>query len=75
MNYNDDINNNINDIDDDDAIYQLTPKGIFTLALIDTGLVDTIEDKRINAAWTIFRLLMDKNGYISENNEFERKLP
>ena len=34
------------DEDDDNAVYQLTPKGIACLALLRTGLVESIEDPR-----------------------------
>ena len=38
--------------------YVITPKGIFLVALEKTGLVEDIFDKRIEAAWTIFQLMM-----------------
>lgn len=51
--------------------YKLTPKGIFTSALMQTGLVESIEDWRINATWAIFQLMMEQNGYVDEVNEDE----
>jgi|GEM_PF-2858528 len=42
------------DEDDDDAVYQLTPKGIACLALLRTGLVESIEDPRIDGFWELF---------------------
>lgn len=51
--------------------YKLTPKGIFTSALMQTGLVENIEDWRINATWAIFQLMMEQNGYVDEVNEDE----
>lgn len=62
---------------DENERWSLTPKGIFTVALTDAGFIENYNDRRINAAWTIFELLMEKNGYIhnEENEEFESKLP
>lgn len=44
----------------------ITPKGIFTLALYDTHLVEDIDDWRIDAAWKIFELTMKAQGFIKE---------
>ena len=47
------------DEDDDDAVYQLTPKGIACLALLRTGLVESIEDPRIDGFWELFQADME----------------
>ena len=62
---------------DEDERWCLTPKGLFVIALEDAGLIEDINDKRVDAAWTIFDLLMEKHGYIhdDENNELKNKLP
>lgn len=59
------------DILDDECIneeerWRLTPKGIFVVALETVKLVDDINDFRIDAAWKIFDLMMERNGYISK---------
>lgn len=40
---------------DDNAVYQLTPKGIVCLALLRTGLVESIEDPRIDGSGSFSR--------------------
>lgn len=57
------------DEDDDDAVYQLTPKGIACLALLRTGLVESIEDPRIDGFWELFQAYMDALGYTQEVEE------
>lgn len=57
------------DEDDDDAVYQLTPKGIACLALLRTGLVESIEDPRIDGFWELFQADMDALGYTQEVEE------
>lgn len=57
------------DEDDDNAVYQLTPKGIACLALLRTGLVESIEDPRIDGFWELFQADMDALGYTQEVEE------
>lgn len=57
------------DEDDDGAVYQLTPKGIACLALLRTGLVESIEDPRIDGFWELFQTDMDALGYTQEVEE------
>ena len=49
--------------------YVITPKGIFTVALEKTGLVEDMFDKRIEAAWTIFQLMMEQAGYVDNEGD------
>ena len=51
--------------------YSLTPKGIFISALETSGLVEDMFDKRIEAAWTIFQLMMEQHGYVKDGDEEE----
>lgn len=53
----------------DEIRYEITPKGIFSLALEKTHLVESVMDYRIDAAWTIFELLMKERGYIVEEDD------
>lgn len=46
--------------------YGLTPKGIAVLAMMQTGLVEDMDDFRIEGFWTIFEALMIRNGYVEE---------
>ena len=46
--------------------YVLTPKGVATVAMMNTGLVDDMDDPRIEGFWTIFEALMILNGYVEE---------
>ena len=54
---------------DEDAVYQLTPKGIACLALLRTGLIDSVEDPRIDGFWELFQADMDALGYSQEVEE------
>ena len=56
---------------DDEEVYELTPKGIFALALLKTKLIEDVMDWRIDTAWTIFELVMKQNGYIQEPEDSE----
>jgi hypothetical protein len=49
--------------------YQLTPKGIFSVALKRVNLVDDVMDWRIDAAWSIFQLMMEQNGYVDNEGD------
>lgn len=59
-------------INEDEEMYEITPKGIFSLALCETHLVEDIMDWRIDAAWKIFELMMEYKGYIVEDDEEEK---
>lgn len=56
-------------MDEQEELYQITPKGIFWLALNKVGLVNNMDDCRYEAAWTIFELMMKQSGYIVEEEE------
>lgn len=49
--------------------YKITPKGIATLALLQTGLVNEMDDPRIDGFWTIFEAMMRRNEYIMEDTD------
>lgn len=51
-------------MEENEEKYVIAPKGIFSLALVDTHLVEDIFDWRIDAAWRIFELMMKERGYI-----------
>lgn len=59
-------------INEDEEMYEITPKGIFSLALCETHLVESVTDCRIDATWKIFELMMEYNGYIAEEDEEEK---
>ena len=54
-------------MNNDKEKYELTPKGIFSVALSRVNLVDDPMDWRIDAAWTIFELMMKQGGWVHEN--------
>ena len=58
-----------NETNDDVERWELTPKGIFAVALETVKLVDCFNDPRIDAAWMIFELMMEKHGYIGQRGE------
>ena len=68
------------DIEDEEEMYCISPKELFVIALSEAGLVDKydyIDNPQIDSAWRIFELLMEKHGYIQdeENYNVNRKLP
>lgn len=46
--------------------YVLTPKGLFALALTRTNLVEDKDDWRVDAAWTVFEIMMKEHGYVED---------
>lgn len=58
-------------MNEEEELYQVTPKGIFWLALNKVGLVSDMDDCRYEAAWTIFELMMKRSGYIVEEEDGE----
>lgn len=48
-------------------VYKITPKGIATLALLQTGLVNEMDDPRIEGFWTIFKAVMQRHDYVKED--------
>ncbi len=57
------------DEDDDDVVYQVPPKGLATLALLDAGLIDDFDDHRIDLFWDLFEKDMQTHGYVQEDAE------
>jgi len=57
------------DEDDDNEMYQITPQGIAALSLLQCGLVEHMDDPRINGFWALFESGMIKSGYIVEEDE------
>ena len=49
--------------------YKLTPKGIFALSLKRLNLIDDVMDWRADAAWEIFKLMMERCGYIDTGDD------
>ena len=56
---------------DEEEKYVIAPKGIFALALLKMNLIENVMDWRVDAAWTIFELMMKERGYIQEVEESE----
>lgn len=48
------------------ASYKLTPKGIFAMALLDSQLVESVDDHQLEVAWELFELRMKRLGYVKE---------
>ena len=49
--------------------YKITPKGIAVVAMMETGILEDMDDPRIEGFWTIFEALMTSNGYVEERYE------
>ncbi len=47
----------------EEEMFGLTPKGIALVAMMETGLVEDMDDPRIEGFWHIFFSLMERNGY------------
>ena len=63
--------NNINEelldeLDDDIAMYQITPKDIAILSLLRCGLIDNMDDPKAEGFWILFENGMRTGGYIKE---------
>lgn len=56
---------NDSEIDEEDIVV-LTPKGIAAWDLLVLGMVDGLDDPKIDAFWTLFEEGMRKKGYITE---------
>lgn len=53
----------------EDEKYILTPKGIFTMALITNNLATNIDDPKIQDSWDCFEKSMEELGYIQNSND------
>lgn len=51
----------------EEEVYVITPKGLATLAMLHSGLIQTIEDPRLDGFWQMFMQDMEKHGYIQED--------
>lgn len=51
--------------------YELTPKGIAYLAALQTGLISSIDDPRIDGFWTLFETRMYEMGYVQDDSRGE----
>ncbi len=50
--------------DEDNERYALTPKGLANVAMLQTGLIDNLDDPRFEGFWSIFVASMNEHGYI-----------
>jgi len=51
---------------DEEERFKLTPKGCAIAAMLDVGLVEDLDDTRINPFWILFEHYMKNNHYIKE---------
>ena len=69
-NYKDDEDDEVySESEDDNTLYQITPKGIAIVSMLRCGLIDNIDDPRVEGFWMLFEDGMRKGGYIVEENE------
>lgn len=54
---------------DEEAIYQITPKGIAILAMLDVGLITSMDDKRFDKFWDKFCDGMINAGYVERGDD------
>lgn len=52
--------------DDDEETYRLTPKGVTAIAMIESGIVNTIDDPKIAEFYDLFEKYMRKAGYVHD---------
>lgn len=52
------------DCDCHNCDYNISPKQLAALALIQTGMVGDLEDPRVDGFWELFRRSLDDCGYI-----------
>lgn len=63
------ISEPIDEFEDDDARYVTTAKGIAVLAMLQCGLIQSMDDPRFEGFWRIFEQDMLKAGYIVEGDD------
>ena len=51
----------------DEERYTITPKGIACMAMLQSGLVNSTNDPRIDGFWIIFEEGMKQHGYIVDS--------
>lgn len=53
--------------------WKLSPKGCAIVAMLDSGIIDDIDDERVNKFWRLFQSDMLRCGYVKleedDNNE------
>ena len=61
--------NDKNVYNNDEEMYRITPKGIALVSMLQCGLVDNIDDPRLEGFWALFEAGMRKHGYIVEEQD------
>lgn len=56
----------------EERVYKLTPKGCASCALLDAGLIESTNDPLIDEFWERFSELMEKFGYVANDNDAEK---
>lgn len=54
----------VSDLLEEEESYEITPKGLACLALMQVGLITDINDSRADGFWTLFELSMKEKGYV-----------
>lgn len=58
--------------------WKLSPKGCAIAAMLDSKIIDDIDDERVNNFWRLFQSNMLKCGYVKleedNNNEQENRI-
>lgn len=54
----------VSDLLEEEESYEITPKGLACLALMQVGLITDINDFRADGFWTLFELSMKEKGYV-----------
>ncbi len=56
----------MNQYEEEDVAFTITPKGIASLALRRCGLVQDYDDPRKEGFWALFQSAMKEHGYVEE---------
>lgn len=51
---------------DGEERYTLTPKGLALIALQECGLIQSMEDPRVDGFWKLFEAYMREHGYVKD---------
>ncbi len=54
---------------EDEAVYVITPKGIAALALMQSGIIQSISDPRFEGFWALFENEMKRHDYIVDREK------
>ena len=59
------------EINEDEVMYQITPKGIAAVCMLHSGLITDMNDPRFEGFWRMFSEDMERCGYIQPEDDLK----